>query len=65
MSDSSRGRTLLEGLSHILGRVPASLSGQVTVERARTSLEEACKEMLERGTVKVHTQFGVTSTQPS
>jgi hypothetical protein len=35
---SSRGRTLLEGLSHLLGRVPEALSGQVTVDVARRRL---------------------------
>ena len=38
MSDSSRGRTLLEGLGHLLGRVPAALSGQVAVDVARRRL---------------------------
>lgn len=38
MSDSSRGRTLLEGLGHMLGRLPSALSGQVTVDVARRRL---------------------------
>lgn len=38
MSDSSRGRTLLEGLNHLLGRVPEALSGQVAVDVARRRL---------------------------
>lgn len=38
----------------------ATFSGLVTVERARASLEEACKELLERGKVQDSTQYNRT-----
>jgi hypothetical protein len=41
----------------------ATFSGLVTVERARASLEEACKELLERGKVQDSTQYNRTGDE--